>query len=427
VTHTTWEHRSITREPDSNGLRIHPYRSTLLFVKLRYRFRFYPSREQEKILARTFGACRYVYNWALRLRSDSYHTEGKSVNYEGTSAALTVLKKQEATSWLNEVSSVPTQQALRHLQTAFRNFFDKRAAYPSFRSKHGKQAAEYTRSGFKWDASTRSLKVAGLGRLNVRWSRVFKSDPTTATITKDCAGRYFVTLVLDETLEALPKTGLSVGVDLGINRLATLSNGERIHNPKHTRKHEKRLAKAQRILSRRKKGSGRWKAQKLKVARIQAHIADSRADHLNKVTTDLVRRFDVICVEDLNVRGMVKNHRLAKSVSDAGFGAFKLNLKYKCEWYGKTLREIDRWYPSSKRCSSCGQIASSMRLSVRNWVCSSCGVVHDRDENAALNILQVGWAEGHSVTGRGGKSESDGVFAHQGISRRNVNLKGSNA
>jgi putative transposase len=393
-------------------------------VKLRYKFRFYPSAEQAKTLARTFGTCRYVYNWGLKLRSDSYHAEGKSVSYEASSAALTLLKKQPETQWMNEISSVPTQQALRHLQTAFRNFFDKRTGYPKFRSKHGDQAAEYTRSGFKWDTSTKGLKIAGLGRLNVRWSRGFKSDPTTVTITKDCAGRYFVTLVLDEDIQSLPKTGLTIGVDLGINRLATLSNGERIHNPQHTRKHEKRLAKAQRILSRRTKGSGRWKAQKLKVARIHAHIADSRADYLNKVTTDLVKRFDVICVEDLNVRGMVRNHCLAKSISDAGFGAFGLQTKYKCAWYGKDFREIDRWYPSSKRCSSCGVIAAKMPLSVRSWVCAGCVTVHDRDDNAAKNIEQVGLAEGHSVTARGGKSKSGGVLEHQGISRRNANLRG---
>ena len=394
-------------------------------MKLRFKFRFYPSNEQAKTLARTFGACRYVYNWGLKLRSDCYHTEGKRVFYEASSAALTLLKKQPETQWLNEISSVPTQQALRHLQTAFRNFFDKRTNYPKFRNKHGHQAAEYTRSGFKWDASTRGLKIAGLGRLSVHWSRGFKSDPTTVTITKDCAGRYFVTLVLDECIQPLPKTGLVIGVDLGINRLATLSNGERIHNPQHTRKYEKRLAKAQRILSRRKKGSGRWRAQKLKVARIHAHIADSRADHLNKVTSDLVRRFDVICIEDLNVRGMVKNHCLSKSISDAGFGAFGLNLKYKCEWYGKDFREIDRWYPSSKRCSSCGVIAEKMPLSIRSWVCTDCGVMHDRDDNAAKNIEQVGMAVGQTVTARGGKSESDGVLEHQRISQRNVNLKGA--
>jgi putative transposase len=360
----------------------------------------------------------------LKLRSDSYHTQGKSVSYEASSAALTLLKKQPETTWLNEISSVPTQQALRHLQTAFRNFFDKRTGYPKFRSKHGDQAAEYTRSGFKWDAGTRGLKIAGLGRLNVRWSRGFKSDPTTVTITKDCAGRYFFTLVLDENIQPLPKTGLVVGVDLGINRLATLSNGERIHNPQHTRKHEKKLAKAQRILSKRKKGSGRWKAQKLKVARIHVHIADSRADHLNKVTTDLVKRFDVICVEDLNVRGMVKNHCLAKSISDAGFGLFGLKTKYKCEWYGKDFREIDRWYPSSKRCSSCGVIATKMPLNVRSWVCTGCGTIHDRDDNAAKNIEQVGTAEGHPVEARGEPGKSGRVFVHGRSVRGSVNLKG---
>jgi putative transposase len=291
---------------------------------------------------------------------------------------------------------------LRHLQTSFKNFFDKRTGYPKFKKKTHDQSAEYTRSAFKWAANTRGLKIAGLGRLKVKWSRTFKSEPTTVTISKNQAGQYFVTLVLDEDIQPLPKTGFVVGVDLGINRLATLSNGERIHNPQHTRKFEKKLVKAQRILSRRKKGSGRWNTQRLKVARIHQHISDSRNDHLNKVTTDLVRRFDVICVEDLNVRGMVKNHCLAKSISDAGFGSFGLKTKYKCEWYGKDFREIDRWYPSSKRCSSCGVIAAKMPLSIRSWVCTGCGVVHDRDDNAAKNIEQVGMGAGHALTARGG-------------------------
>ena len=256
------------------------------------------------------------------------------LNYNATSAALTELKKQPETIWLHEVSCVPTQQALRHLQTAFKNFYDKRSGYPSFKKKHGKQSAEYTRSAFKYDAHTQMLTVSGLGKLKVRWSRPFHSAPTTITITKDGARRYFVTLCLDESFEPLPKTGEGIGIDLGINRLATLSNGQRLANPRYTAKYQKRLAHEQRLLVRKQKGSNRRGKQKRRVARLHAKIADCREDVLHKFTTDMVRRFDLICLEDLNVRGMVRNHCLAKALSDASFrrGALNVGVQMRALW-----------------------------------------------------------------------------------------------
>lgn len=365
-------------------------------MKVRYRFRLYPTSEQEQILAQTFGACRYVYNWALRLRTDSYR-DGITINYNASSAALTKLKKQSDHVWLNEISCVPTQQTLRHLQTAYKNFFEKRSGYPTFKKKHGKQTAEYTRSAFQWDVPTKTLTVSQLGRLKIRFSRSFVSSPTTVTITKSPTGRYFVTLVLDETKEKFTKTGQSVGIDLGINRLATLSDGTHIPNPKYLSRYERKLVRAQRILSKRKKGSGRYNRQKIKVARIHETISNKRLDHLHKFTTDLVRRFDVICVEDLNVRGMVRNHRLARSLSDASLGQVVALLSYKCDWYGKELKQVDRFFPSSKRCHVCGYILESLSLSVRAWTCPQCGTTHDRDENAAKNIEL---AAGHAVSAR---------------------------
>lgn len=385
---------------------------------MRYRFRFYPTPPQERVLARTFGACRFVYNWALRARTDA-HQAGQNVNYNSSSAALTDLKKQKRTAWLKEISCVPTQQALRHLQTAFRNFFDKRTNYPSFKKKHGQQSAEYTLSAFKWDAINRNLTIAKLGRLDVHWSRTFVSSPTTATITKRSDGRYFVTLVLDEPVSPLPKTGESIGIDLGINRLATLSNGEHIANPRLLQRKLRKLAKAQRVLARRKKGSHRRELQRLKVARIQSQIADSRLDHMNKVTTDIVRRFDLVCMEDLNVRGMIRNHCLARALSDAAMGQFARLTEYKCDRYGKTLAKVDRFFPSSKRCCDCGHIVERLPLSVREWACPECGAVHDRDENAAQNIL----AEGHSdrVNAQGDRRRRDKALAKPRIGRRTAN------
>lgn len=367
-------------------------------MKLRYRFRCYPTDEQRRAFARIFGACRYVYNWAIKLRTYAYKV-GRPMNYAETSSFLSLLKKTQDHAWLNEVSSVPTQQALRHLNVAFKNFFDKRARYPSFKKKEGSQSAEYTRSGFKWDAENKNLTLSGIGKLRIRWSREFDSIPSTVTVTKDSSGRCFVTLCLDEDVKPLVPVRRAVGIDLGITALATLSTGEKIGNPRHFDRLKKRLARAQRSLSRKKKGSNNRLRQRLKVARIHAQISDARADALNKITTDIVRRFDVISLEDLYVRGMVKNHALARALSDAGLGEFRRMLEYKCRWYGREFRLCDRFYPSSKRCGDCGHVLEDLALDVRAWTCPECGKEHDRDVNAAKNIL----AAGQAVTARGGR------------------------
>ena len=325
-------------------------------------------------------------------------------------------------AWLRETSSVPQQQALRHLQTAFSNFFAKRTAYPKFASKHGKQSAAYAATAFKWDAANRNLTISKVGRLHIKWSRGFTSEPTTCTITKGRDGRYFVSLCLDEPAKAaLPKTGSMVGIDLGISRLATLSNGERIANPRYTARHAARLARLQRILSRRVKGSGRWNSQRLKVARLHTKIANCRKDTLDKLTTDLVRRFDVIAIEDLNVRGMVQNRKLAKHINCASFGQFRQMLDYKCAWYGRELRVADRFFPSSKRCNSCGHIHARLGLEVREFKCENCGEHLDRDENAAKNIL----AAGQAVTGHGERVSPKRGSPRRGNALRSVKQLGS--
>ena len=387
-------------------------------VKLRYRFRAYPTAEQEQHLAQVFGASRYVYNWGLRLRTDSYQA-GNTINEAKTSIAMTQHKKEAGKEWMNDVSSVALQQSLRHLQTGFDNFFNKRTSYPSFKRKDGKQSATFSRAAFSWDAGNRNLTVAKVGRLDVRWSRTFTSEPTTVTIEKDKANRYFVCLVLDEAVDPLPKTGLRVGVDLGINRLATLSTGERIANPKNTGRYARKLARVNASLARKQKGSRRRLLAKLAVAKVQAKIGDSRKDYLHKVTTDLVRRFDFIAIEDLNVRGMVKNHNLAKYISDASFGAFGQMLDYKCNWYGKTLVRVDRFFPSSKRCSNCGHIVESLPLSIREWDCPECQSHHDRDQNAARNIEAAGHAD--SINAHGGHVRPAKAQAFKGKARRSAN------
>ena len=362
-------------------------------VKRAYRFRCYPTPEQEVILARTFGCARFAYNHMLRLRTDAWFKEQKRIDYHATSAALTALKKQPEFVWLNEVSSVPVQQALRHLQTAFGNFFAKRARYPSFKRKDGPQSAEYTTSAFKWDG--KALKLAKMGTpLDVRFSRTIPraAKVTTVTVSKDAAGRYFVSMLCDDTVSAKPDADGKVGIDLGLTHFAILSSGEKVAAPNTFRKHEAKLAKLQRRLAKKQKGSARRAKAKRKVARLHAKVADARRDFLHKLSTRLINENQVIAIESLAVSNMQKNRCLAKSISDASWSEFVRQLEYKAQWYGRTLIGIDRWYPSSKRCSDCGHTVSKLPLSVREWVCPECGTIHDRDINAARNVLAAGLA-----------------------------------
>ena len=362
-------------------------------IKRAYKFRFYPDPEQENILARTFGSARFAYNYMLRLRTDAWYERQERIGYHETSSALTLLKKDTDFGWLNEVSCVPVQQSLRHLQTAFTNFFAKRAAYPSFKSKHGKQSAEYTSSAFKWDG--KSLTLAKMKEpLAIRFSRTIPkaAKVTTVTVSKDTAGRHFVSMLCDDAVAALPEETGRIGIDLGLTHFAILSTGEKIDAPNVFRKNEKKLAKLQRRLAKKQKGSKNRAKAKLKVARIHAKIADTRRDFTHKLSTRLIRENQTIAVETLAVKNMVKNGNLAKSISDAGWSDFVRQLEYKAKWYGRTLVGIDKWYPSSKRCSACGFVVSKMPLSVREWTCPECGAVHDRDINAACNILAAGLA-----------------------------------
>lgn len=362
-------------------------------IKRAYRFRFNPTPEQEQVLARTFGCARFAYNHMLRLRTDAWFKEQKRVGYHDTSALLTELKKTPEHAWLNEVSSVPVQQALRHLQTAFANFFAKRAAYPAFKRKDGPQSAEYTTSAFKWDG--KAIKLAKMDApLAIRWSRTLPkaAKVTTVTVSKDAAGRYFVSLLCDDTVAPKPEAAGKVGIDLGLTHFAILSTGEKIAAPNTFRKNEAKLAKLQRRLAKKQKGSKNRAKARLKVSRLHARITDARRDFLHKLSTRLISENQVIAVETLAVSNMQKNRCLAKSISDASWSEFVRQLEYKAQWYGRTLVGIDRWYPSSKRCSDCGHTAPKMPLSVREWTCPECGSIHDRDVNAARNVLAAGLA-----------------------------------
>lgn len=344
------------------------------------------------MLAKTFGCVRFAYNYMLRQRTDAWFQRQEKVGYHQTSAMLTALKKTPEHAWLNDVSSVPVQQSLRHLQAAFGNFFTKRAKYPAFKRKDGHQAAEYTTSGFKWHGGT--LSIAKAGALNIRFSRTIPKAAivTTVTVSKDTAGRHFVSMLCTDHVAEKPRATEKVGIDLGLTHFAILSTGEKIASPKAFAANEKKLARAQQALAKKQKGSANRKKAKLKVARLHAKIADTRKDFLHKLSTRLINENQVIAIETLAVSNMQKNRCLSKAIGDAGWAEFVRQLEYKSRWYGRDLVGIDRWYPSSKRCSDCGNTVKSMSLKMREWTCPECGTIHDRDVNAARNVLAAGLA-----------------------------------
>ncbi|WP_282695312.1 RNA-guided endonuclease TnpB family protein [Streptomyces sp. CC208A] len=375
---------------------------TTAHVRRAFRYRFCPTDEQAAELSRTFGCVRKVYNLALAARTEAWARQER-VNYNATSAMLTEWKKTEELAFLNEVSSVPLQQCLRHLQSAFTSFFGKRAKYPRFKSKKkSRKSAEYTTSGFRFrDGRLTLAKMAD--PLDIVWSRPLPegASPSIVTVSQDAAGRWFVSMLCDDpTVRPLPVTDAAVGVDVGLDHLLTLSTGEKVANPRHERRDRGRLAKAQRHLARKAKGDGANRAKaRRKVARIHARITDRRRDGLHKLTTRLVRENQTIVIEDLTVRNMVKNHTLARAISDASWSEFRSLLEYKAAWYGREVIAVDRFFPSSRLCSHCGTLQEKMPLSVRTWTCVSCGTTHDRDVNAARNLLAAGPAV--SVCGAG--------------------------
>ena len=361
------------------------------FVNDAYKYRFYPTKEQIYQLACSFGCSRFVYNRFLKLRTDAYYDKKEKINYHKTSELLTNLKKEKDFAWLNDISSVVLQQTLRNLDKAFTNFFAARARYPQFKKRNSKQSIRLVNTAFSF--SNGKLTIAkNKDPLDIRWSRSFKGEPSSITISKDCADRYFVSFSVEEQVFELPKIEKTIGIDVGIKDVCVTSDEFRSGSEQNLRKYEMELTKRQRQLSKKVKGSKNRAKAKLKVAKVHAKISDSRSDFNSKLTTKLICENQAIAVESLNVKGMMKNHKLAKSIMDSSWGDFFRKLKYKAEWYGRDLLEIDRWFPSSKRCNHCGYINNGLKLSDRTWECSSCKCVLDRDINAAKNILTVGLA-----------------------------------
>lgn len=362
-------------------------------VKRAYKYRFYPTDEQAQQFAQTFGCIRYVYNRALAERSRAWSQEQRRVNYDDTSRLLTRWKREPETTWLTEPSKGPLQAALRNLQGAFDKFWRKQARYPRFKKKgKSKDSATYFSNCFTY--SDGQIKLAKQSKpLAIRWSRPLPeaAAPSQVTVSRDSAGRYHISILVETVVAEHGRTDLTVGIDAGLTSLYTLSTGEKIVNPRHEKRDRQKLTGAQKNLSRKQKGSNNRAKARLQVARIHARIADRRRDHLHKLSTRMIRENQAVMIEDLSVRNMVRNHSLARAISDAGWTQFRSMLEYKADWYGRQVVAIDRFYPSSKTCSECGAISDTMSLEVREWGCR-CGAVHDRDINAAKNIQAVGLA-----------------------------------
>ncbi|CAM03842.1 RNA-guided endonuclease InsQ/TnpB family protein [Saccharopolyspora erythraea] len=379
-------------------------------MRTAYKVRAYPDPEQMAQLGRTFGCVRLVWNKTLADRHRAYHAHGKKASCKETDAALTAWKKTAEPAFLSEVSSVPLQQTLRHQHTAYQNFFLGRARYPRFKSRNGRQSAHYTRSAFRLRGGKLTL-AKHTAPLAFVWSwgaeTLASLNPTMVIVSREPDGRWYVTFAVDtDGPEPQTETGRAVGVDLGVKDFAALSSGEKIANPKHPDRKARNLARYQRQMTRKQKDSNNRRKAKNKVARAHREMRHARQDFVHKTSTRLVRENDVIAIEDLNVSGMTRSAKgtahepgrvraksgLNRAVMDAALGEFRRQLEYKADRAGKTLVVIDRWYPSSKTCSACGHMLSSLKLSVRHWTCPDCGTRHDRDIDAAKNILAAGRA-----------------------------------
>lgn len=353
-----------------------------------YKFRLYPSKDQVPLLARHFGSVRFVYNYFLARRKEQYEHTGKSSNYYEQAKELTELKKNPAYLWLYDTSSGALQHSLRHLETAYVNFFRKIAEFPRFHSKKHGGSFEVP---FYFRVENEKIYIPKFQE-GIKFTKSQEVEGTIRhlTISVTPSGKYYVSILTQVEHQPYEKTNQKVGIDLGIKDFIVTSDDNRYSSNKFIKKYSKQLATAQKHLSRKKKGSNSWNRQRIKVARLQEKIANCRKDKLHKISTDLVRNYDVICCESLNVKGMVKNHSFAQSIADASWGMFLNMLQYKADWNDKQVIKVDRFYPSSKTCHHCGYVKEDLTLTDRYWACPQCGETIDRDLNAAQNILDEG-------------------------------------
>ncbi|MGM9986364.1 MAG: IS200/IS605 family element RNA-guided endonuclease TnpB [Bacillaceae bacterium] len=357
-----------------------------------YKYRIYPNKEQKILINKTIGCSRYVFNHFLNESKKYYEETKKVLNFNQYCKMLTQLKKEENTKWLKEVDSTSLQATLKNLESAYKNFFKGNGKYPKFKSKKNK-VQSYNSKNNKTTIRIQDGKLVlpKLGKVKITLSKKMAGRVLNCTVTKKASDKYFVVILCEEDIQYLPKVNSSVGIDLGLKEFAILSNETVYDNPKFFRKLEKKLAQEQRKLSRKKHGSTNYEKQRIKVAKVHEKITNAKDDYLQKISTEIVKNHDIICIEDLNVSNMLKNHKLAKGISEVSWSKFRNMLTYKCEWYGKELVVIGKCFPSSQLCYECGyQYKGTKDLKVREWTCSNCGDSHDRDLNASKNILKEG-------------------------------------
>jgi putative transposase len=354
-----------------------------------YKYKIIPNEDQKVLLNKHFGSIRFIYNHFLNERKREYETNKQTLNYYDNAKSLTELKKQEEYSWLNEVNSQSLQVSLKNLDDAYNGFFKKRTKFPKFKSKHTKNSFKVPQGVKLEDGKLRIRKFKE--PIDVILHRTFSGTIKQCTISKTPTNEYFVSILVETEHTKLTKTGKSIGIDLGLKDFVITSDGYKYKNNRYTKTYQTKLKKAQQHLSRKKKGSNSYQKQKLKVARIHKKITNSRLDNLHKVSTELIKKYDTIILEDLNIKGMVKNHKLAKHIADASWSKFITLLTYKAEWNDKQIVKIDRFFPSSKTCNCCGYINQNLKLDVREWTCPSCNTKLDRDLNASKNILNEGY------------------------------------
>jgi putative transposase len=393
-------------------------------MKARYQYRLYPANKQKGLLSQLFGRVRVVWNDTLAYCQELYRQGEKKPKYTELSRRLTQIKKTEKKQWLTEVSSILLQQSLRDLETAYSSFFasykverkGKKVKPPKFKKRKSQQSARFTNNSFT--VHQYHVTLAKIGDLKVVWSRPLPSKPSSVTVIKDAADRYFLSFV-EIRPETLPNNEQTVGIDLGIATFLTLSTGEKISAPKPLKKRLKRLRKAQKNLSRKQKGSNRWEKARKRVAKIHAKIKDTRTDFLHKLSPRVVREKQTIVLADLNTSGMVKNRKLSRAISDLGWRSFRDMLSAKSDKYGRDFLTISRWEPTSQRCSCCGNIGGKKALNIREWECFFCGTFHDRDVNAAINIKVAG---GQSETLKNGRVGQHKTSVKEAASCESVNF-----